>query len=81
MFKNLGVSNFTTWQFDILNSFLENKLVTNQIEASVLHLDAHDGTIAQCQKHSIVPMAWSPLGGGSLFAKNEERSSGYGAIN
>ena len=46
--KNLGVSNFTTWQFDTLNSFLENKLVTNQIEASVLHLDAfHDGTIAQ----------------------------------
>ena len=73
--KNLGVSNFTTWQFDTLNSFLENKLTTNQLEASVLHLDGfHDGSIAQCQKNSIVPMAWSPLGGGKLFSKNDERS-------
>ena len=71
--KNLGVSNFTTWQFDTLNNFLENKLVTNQIEASVLHLDGfHDGTVAQCQKHKIAPMAWSPLGGGQLFSQSEK---------
>ena len=53
-FYNCRVDNF--------NSFLKNKIVTNQIEASVLHLEPfHDGSIAQCQRHAITPMAWSPL--------------------
>ena len=74
--KNVGVSNFTPWQLDTLNSFLKNKIVTNQIEASVLHLEPfHDGSIAQCQRHAITPMAWSPLGGGRLFSETDESST------
>jgi predicted oxidoreductase len=63
---HFGVSNFTVSQFDMLNSRIE--LVTNQVEASLLHLDPfYDGTFNQCQQYSVKPMAWSPLGGGRLF--------------
>ncbi|MEM8847074.1 MAG: aldo/keto reductase [Bacteroidota bacterium] len=63
-----GVSNFSPSQFDLLHSI--TPLVTNQVEISILHRKAfEDGTLDQCQKHNIVPAAWSPLGGGSLFGK------------
>jgi predicted oxidoreductase len=69
-----GVSNFTTWQVDLLASRLGFPLVTNQVEVSVLHMDTlHDGTLDQCQRLGIAPMAWSPLGGGRLFHAEDER--------
>ncbi|MGA7937679.1 MAG: aldo/keto reductase [Kovacikia sp.] len=69
--RYFGVSNFTPSQFDLLASRLSFPLVTNQVEISVLHLDAFlDGTLDQCQRLRIVPMAWSPLGGGELFQGN-----------
>jgi predicted oxidoreductase len=65
---SLGVSNFTVGQFDLLASRLSFPLVTNQIEFSVMNMSAlEDGTLDQCQKQRIAPMAWSPLGGGDLF--------------
>ncbi len=71
---HFGVSNFTPWQFDLLASRLDFPLVTNQVEVSVLHLDAlHDGTLDQCQRLGVAPMAWSPLGGGRLFRGEGER--------
>jgi predicted oxidoreductase len=72
---HFGVSNFTPWQFDLLASRLDFPLVTNQVEISVLHLDAlHDGTLDQCQRLGISPMAWSPLGGGRLFDGGDEQA-------
>lgn len=66
--KAFGVSNFTPSQFDLLHSRFP--LATNQIEASITHLDPFfDGTLDQCLEKRICPMAWSPLGGGSLFTK------------
>jgi predicted oxidoreductase len=66
--RHFGVSNFTPSQFDLLASRLSFPLVTNQVEISVMHLDAFlDGTLDQCQRLRIAPMAWSPLGGGDLF--------------
>ena len=63
-----GVSNFTPSQFDLLYSL--TPLVTNQVEISILHRNAfEDGTLDQCQKLKVIPTAWSPLGGGSLFGK------------
>jgi predicted oxidoreductase len=42
--------------------------VTNQLQFSVLHREALcDGTLDQCQRLRISPMAWSPLGGGKVF--------------
>jgi len=65
---HFGVSNFLPSQFELLASKLEVPLVTNQIEYSVMHLDAHaDGSLDLCQRLAIRPMAWSPMGGGRLF--------------
>ncbi len=69
--SHFGVSNFTASQFELLNA--KTPLVTNQIEVSLLHLDPFtDGTLDQCQQKDIPVMAWSPLGGGSLFATHSE---------
>ncbi len=72
---HFGVSNFTPWQFDLLASRLDFPLVTNQVELSPLNMDVlHDGTVDQCQRLGISPMAWSPLGGGRLFLNEDERA-------
>ena len=73
--RHFGVSNFLPSQFETLASKLEVPLVTNQIEYSVLHLDAQtDGSIDLCQRLDIRPMAWSPFGGGRLFRSDSERA-------
>ena len=63
-----GVSNYSASQFDLLNAQMEQPLVTNQIEFNLLHPEPiHDGTLHQCEKLSVLPMAWSPLAGGRIF--------------
>lgn len=63
---HFGVSNFTPSQFNLLQAYFP--LVTNQVEASLLHLPPFlDGTFDQCLQHRLHPMVWSPLGGGQLF--------------
>ena len=63
-----GVSNYNVHQFNLLNSRMDQPLVTNQIEFHLLHTDPiHDGTLDQCQQERIKPMAWSPLAGGRLM--------------
>ena len=70
-----GVSNFKPHDWQLLQSAMTNKLVTNQIEMGVLALDAFtNGDLAFHQQHGIHPMAWSPLGGGSLF---DEKNNKY----
>ena len=72
--RHFGVSNFGPSQLELLASRLDFPLVTNQIEISVLKLDTMlDGTLDQCQRLRIAPMAWSPLRGGRLFDEKEER--------
>ncbi|MEK9621793.1 MAG: aldo/keto reductase [Alphaproteobacteria bacterium] len=66
---NIGVSNFRPWDMELLQSAMQTKLATNQIEISVLaHTPFTNGDIAFLQRHDIAPMAWSPLAGGALFA-------------
>lgn len=63
-----GVSNYSASQFDLLNTFMEQPLVTNQVECHLLHMaPLYDGVFDQCQKLAVRPMAWSPLAGGRLF--------------
>jgi predicted oxidoreductase len=65
---HFGVSNFTATQFEMLQSCLPFPLVTNQIEVSLTsHAPLFDGTLDVMTKHKASPMAWSPLGGGSLM--------------
>lgn len=72
--KHVGVSNFTTSQFQLFQSKLELPLVTNQLECSLLHLNAiYDGTFDQCQEHDISPMLWSPFAGGEIFTEEGKR--------
>lgn len=73
--RHFGVSNFTPWQFHLLQSRLDFPLATNQIELSVLYLDPlHDGTLDQAQRLRVPPMAWSPLAGGRLFDPSDDRA-------
>lgn len=64
----VGVSNFRPWDWDLLQSAMKERLVTNQIEISLLHHEPFtNGDVAFHQKNGQPPMAWSPLGGGALF--------------
>jgi predicted oxidoreductase len=63
--RSFGVSNFTKSQVEMLSESVP--VGTHQLEISVQALQAFsDGTLDQCTKDGIVPMAWSPLGGGEL---------------
>lgn len=65
--REVGVSNHTPAQVAALQAHLPFPIVTNQPEFSATHLDPmRDGTFDQCMQHGIVPLAWSPLGGGAL---------------
>ena len=66
--RTVGVSNFKPWDFSLLQSAMENELVANQIELSATnHTPFTDGDLAFLQENNIPVMAWSPLGGGSIF--------------
>ena len=72
--KAVGVSNFRPWDWSLLQSAMQNRLATNQIEMSVLAHDAFtNGDLAFLQQNGISPMAWSPLGGGALFGGGHEQ--------
>lgn len=69
---HFGVSNFSPNQYEMLNSFVDEKLATNQIEISPLHLDHFEnGNIEFLQKNKVKPMAWSPLAGGKILFPKE----------
>lgn len=66
--RAVGVSNFRPWDWSLLQSGMKTQLVTNQIEISLTaHQPLTNGDIAFLQERNIAPMAWSPLGGGSLM--------------
>lgn len=70
--RDVGVSNYSTHQYALLAQYLDTPLVTNQLEISLLHMDAiHDGTLDQCQARGTHPMAWSPLGKGRLMTSDD----------
>ncbi|KAE9529107.1 aldo/keto reductase [Testudinibacter aquarius] len=69
--RYFGVSNYTPSKFSMLQSYLDQPLLTNQIEMSPLHLAPFDdGTLDYLMEKRIRPMAWSPLAGGELFNKD-----------
>lgn len=73
--RHFGVSNFLPSQFNMLSSYLDFPLITNQIEVSAMHLEHFEkGTIDLCQEKRIAPMIWSPLAGGEIFTGQNERA-------
>ncbi|WP_430511978.1 aldo/keto reductase [Pannonibacter phragmitetus] len=72
--RSVGVSNFRPWDFSLLQSAMSSKLVTNQIEISLVATECFiNGDLAYLQERAIAPMAWSPLGGGSLFGEDNRQ--------
>lgn len=73
--KHFGVSNFNASQFELLNDRLSFPLATNQLELSAAELKHFlDGTVDQCQRLGRAPMAWSALGGGTLFSADTPKA-------
>jgi predicted oxidoreductase len=79
-----GVSNFNAWQMELLQSYLDQPLVVNQLELNLLHPHlVHEGIIVNqndgphalatgildyCRLNDIQVQAWSPVAQGRLFA-------------
>lgn len=71
--RSAGVSNYNVHQFDALNARMDEPLVTNQVEFSLLRMDPiFDGVLDHCMRLGVSPMAWSPLGGGRLVRTDDE---------
>ncbi len=76
----LGVSNCTTGQTAALQRFLDHKLVATQPEISPLRIDCiENGELDQAMTLGLVPLAWSPLGGGRLAAPETVREKAVAA--
>ncbi|EEE47181.1 aldo/keto reductase [Roseibium alexandrii] len=74
--KNIGVSNFRPWDWELLQSAMTNTLVTNQIEISLKEISPFtNGDLAFHQRLGTKLMAWSPLGGGSLISEGGKLGS------
>jgi predicted oxidoreductase len=68
---HFGVSNFTPLQTEMILSRFP--IFINQIELSILQLKPFvNGVLDQCITKNIIPMAWSPLGGGNLFKPSDD---------
>lgn len=68
--KAVGVSNFRPWDWDLLQSAMTSRLVTNQIEISLKEIAPFsNGDLAFHQRLGTRLMAWSPLGGGTLISE------------
>lgn len=62
--RHFGVSNFNPHKLEMLQAFCDEPLHANQVQINIDHLESlHDGTLDQCQRLAITPMAWCPLGG------------------
>ena len=72
---HVGVSNYEPFQFEALQSYLSVPLVVNQMEISVkATYNFFNGVVDTAMKHKTGLMAWSPLGGGSVFSGEDEQS-------
>ncbi|MEL1264975.1 aldo/keto reductase [Pseudoxanthomonas putridarboris] len=85
--SHFGVSNHTTGQIALLQRFVRQPLVVNQLEVSLLHhhlisegvianqtghaYAAAAGTLDFCRLHDIRVQAWSPLAGGKFATTSE----------
>ena len=82
--QHFGVSNHTGAQVALLQKYLDQPLVANQLQLSLLHAHLIDdgvaanisarphaaagGTLDDCRLHNILVQAWSPLDKGKLIA-------------
>jgi predicted oxidoreductase len=91
MVRFFGVSNHTAMQIELLQKYVEQPLVINQVELSLQHAGmidsgimanqdkgrytAADDTLDYCRVHDIMIQAWSPLAGGKLLSPSAKSSA------
>ncbi|MCY3888383.1 MAG: aldo/keto reductase [bacterium] len=80
--REAGVSNFTPQQHEALAAHLPFPLASTQPEYSAAELGAlRDGTLDLCMRDGVVPLAWSPLAGGSLATGTDVRPELIAALD
>ena len=67
--KFIGVSNFSLKQLQNAQKYSKNKIVTNQVEYSLLHREPENELLPFCQKEKIILTAYTPLASGRLAQK------------
>lgn len=67
--RYVGVSNFYGWQLATAAAARHPRLVSNQVEYSLLRRDIEDEVIPAAEHHGIGIIAWAPLGRGVLTGK------------
>lgn len=78
--RALGASNFTLHQIAALQQFLDHKLVATQPAISPLRIACFEnGELDQAMMLGLVPLAWSPLGGGRLAEPQTARDRAVAA--
>jgi predicted oxidoreductase len=71
--RSVGVSNYRPYDWELLQSSMNNQLHTNQIELSLQSIESFtNGDVAFHQKNASPIMAWSPLGGGKLMTNKNK---------
>jgi predicted oxidoreductase len=68
MIRHIGVANFSTSQYRLLNSVLELPIVTNHLQFNLLNPEAiFDGRLDEIKESFAKPMVWAPLAGGDIL--------------
>jgi predicted oxidoreductase len=73
--RYFGVSNFLSHDVAMLQSYLDDRLVTNQIEISpyrIIHFE--NGNMNYCLEKHLKPMAYCPMADGRLVVPTDEKS-------
>lgn len=73
--KHIGVSNFTVFQHQLLESNLKRPIVTNHIELSLSNTSAiEDGRLDFIKQRFSKPLVWAPLAGGEILNGTDHKS-------
>ncbi len=73
--RHLGVSNFSVFQHQLLESSLLQPIVTNHIELNLVNTSAlEDGRIDFIKQRFSKPLAWAPLAGGRILSGNDHKA-------
>lgn len=73
--KNVGVTNFSVFQHQLLASYLRVPIVTNHIELNLLNTAALDnGQVDYIKQRYMRPLASSPLAGGRIANGTDEHA-------
>lgn len=89
--RYFGVSNHNAAQIALLQKYVDQPIVLNQVELNLLHhylisdgivvnmtdvpYTAGTGTLDFCRLHDIMIQAWSPVAGGRVFDNNNNTSA------